>query len=131
MSTSIPKPARSNVRWWILFAMTILVVTAWPPQDDKSLATKFVNWVVDPTDQLPILPPQLPLGLGDDPDAVNAHDLQVREYDTLYMRGGWTRKRLELKVADDPFDPNTTRQILVGIAAVVGLIVWRLGSRRE
>jgi hypothetical protein len=121
----------SNAQWWILFAATLFVVVAWPPQDDKSLATKFVNWVVDPTQQLPILPPQLPLGMGDDPDAVNAHDLQVRQYDMLYMQGGWTRRRLELKVVDDPFDATTTWQLLVAIAAVVGLIVWRIKPRRE
>jgi hypothetical protein len=121
----------SNVQWWVLFAVTLLIVVAWPPQDDKSLAAKLVNWAVDPTQQLPILPPQLPLGMGDDPDAVNAHDLQVREYDRLFMQGGWTRKRLELKVANDPFDPMTTRQLLIGFAAVVGFIVWRINSRRE
>jgi hypothetical protein len=121
----------SNVQWWVLFAVTLLVVVAWPPQDDKSLAAKFVNWAVDPMQQLPILPPPLPLGMGDDPDAVNAHDLQVREYDWLFMQGGWTRKRLALKVANDPFDPMTTRQLLIGIAAVVGFIVWRINSRRE
>jgi hypothetical protein len=130
MSTPAPKPAR-NARWWTLFAMTVLVVVAWPPQDDKSLAAKFVNWVVDPTHQLPVLPPQLPLGMGDDPDAVNAHDLQVRQYDMLYMRGGWTRKRLELKVADDPLDPTTTRQILIAIAAVTAAMALRINSRRS
>jgi hypothetical protein len=121
----------SNSQWWILFAMAVLVVAAWPPQDDRSLVTKFVNWAVDPTQRLPILPPQLPLGMGDDPDAVNAHDLQVRQYDELYAQGGWTRRRLELKVADDPFDPTTTRQLLIAIAAVVGLIVWRVKPRRK
>jgi hypothetical protein len=121
----------SNAQWWILVAVTLLVVVAWPPQNDKSLATKFVNWAVDPTQQLPILPPQLPLGLGDDPDAVNARDQQVREYDKLFVQGGWMRRRLELKVAEDPFDPTTTRQLLIGIAAVVGLIVWRIKPRRE
>ena len=120
----------SNVQWWILFAITLLVAVAWPPQDGKSLAIKFVNWAVDPTQQLPILPQELPLGMGDDPDAVNAHDLQVREYDRLFMQGGWTRRRLELKVADDPFDPTTTRQLLIAIAAVAGLIVWRINARR-
>jgi hypothetical protein len=47
------------------------------------------------------------------------------------MQGGWTRKRLALKVANDPFDPMTTRQLLIGIAAVVGFIVWRINPRRE
>ena len=73
--------------------------------DDKSLAVKFVNWAVDPRSELPILPDQLALGLGDDPDAVDDRDLQVQQYDALYLKGGWTRKRLELKVARDPFNP--------------------------
>jgi len=121
----------SNVQWWILFAVTLLLVAAWPSQDEKCLATKFVNWVVDPTHQLPIMPHPLPLGMGDDPDAVNVHDLQVREYDKLFMQDGWTRKRLELKVADDPFDPTTARQLLIAIAAMAGLIVWRINPRRD
>ena len=110
--------------------MALFAVISWPPQDDKSLAAKWVNWAVDPTHELPILPPQLPLGLGDDPDAVNTRDQQVRDYDALYARGGWTRKRLELKVASDPFDPTTTRQMLVVLTVAAGLIVWRLESRR-
>src|SRR5262245_60571874 len=105
----------NKAQWWTLLIATLLVLVAWPPHEEKSLATKFVNWSVDPSNDLPVLPPQLPLGLGDDPDAVNAHDAQVRQYDELFARGGWTRKRLELKVADDPFDPATTRQILVVI----------------
>ena len=60
---------------------------------------KFVNWVVDPRGELPVLPPQLELGLGDDPDAVAEHDAVTQHYDMLYSRGGWTRRRLELKVA--------------------------------
>jgi len=121
----------SNVQWWILFAVTLFVIVAWPPQENRSLATKFVNWAVDPSDQLPILPSPLPLGVGDDPDAVNAHDDQVRRYDALSMKGGWTRKRLELKVADDPFDPTTTRQLLVGLFALAALVVWRVDAARK
>jgi hypothetical protein len=65
--------------------------------------------------------------MGDDPDAVNARDLQVQKYDALYLKGGWTRKRLELKVARDPFDPATERQLLVGLAVATALIAWRIG----
>ena len=120
----------NNTQWWILTAVAVFAVLAWPPQEGKSLAIKIVNWAVDPSDRLPVLPPQLPLGMGDDPEAVEAHDLQVQHYDILFMKGGWTRKRLELKVAEDPFDPTTTRQILVGILVVTGLIAWRFGSTR-
>jgi hypothetical protein len=120
----------NNAQWWVLVVFSVLIVFAWPPRDDKSLAAKFVNWAVDPADELPILPDQLALGQGDDPDKVHAHDLQVQHYDALYLKGGWTRKRLELKVAGDPLNPGTERQLLTMAAVVLGFLVWRLGGRK-
>jgi len=90
---------------------------------------KFVNWAVDPADRLPMLPAPYGPGEGDDLEAVNAHDLQTRMYDELYEKGGWTRLRLRLKVASDPFNPATERQLLVAIGVLTGFLVWRLGSR--
>jgi hypothetical protein len=119
----------TNAQWWLIVIVALFVVCAWPPGDDKSLAVKFVNWAVDPGSELPILPDQLALGMGDDPDAVNERDVQVQKYDALYLKGGWTRKRLELKVARDPFNPATERQLLVGLAVATALIAWRLGGR--
>jgi hypothetical protein len=119
----------NNVQWWCLIIVALLIAFVWPPQDDKSLAVKFVNWVVDPGDELPTLPDQLALGAGDDPDAVSAHDLQTQQYDALYLKGGWTRRRLELKVARDPLNPATERQMLTIIAVVTGFVAWRLGGR--
>ena len=104
------------------------IVFVWPPGNDRSLAAKVVNWAVDPRGELPILPPQLGLGLGDDPAAVAAHDLQTQQYDALYLEGGWIRKRLELKVATDPFNPSTERQVLSLAAVAAALLVWRLRS---
>ena len=115
-----------NGQWWLLVCVVLFVVCAWPPQDDRSLAAKFVNWAVDPTDALPVLPDQLALGLGDDPDAVAAHDMVVQQYDTLWAKGGWTRKRLELKVARDPFNPSTERQLLTAIAVLTALVAWKI-----
>jgi hypothetical protein len=120
----------NNSQWWLLVVFSVLIVSAWPPRDDKSLAAKCVNWAVDPTNALPILPDQLALGQGDDPDKVYAHDLQVQQYDALYLKGGWTRTRLELKVAGDPFNPATERQVLTVMAVVIGFLVWRLGGRK-
>ena len=117
----------NNSQWWLLVIFSVLIVAAWPP--GKSLAAKFVNWVVDPMNQLPTLPDQLALGTGDDPDAVNARDMQVQQYDALYLKGGWTRKRLELKVTGDPFDPGTERQLLTAAAVMLALVVWRMGAR--
>lgn len=121
----------NNFQWWFLTIVALIIVFVWPPRDDKSLAAKFVNWAVDPWDQLPILPDQLALGEGDDPDAVYRHDLQTQQYDALYLKGGWIRRRLELKVASDPFNPTTERQVLTGIAVVTGFLVWRWGGRKS
>ena len=106
------------------------MVVAWPPADDRSLALKFVNWAVDPAGRLPTLPPPYGPGEGDDLEAVNAHDLQTRMYDELYERGGWMRLRLQLKVAEDPFNAATERQILTGIGVVAAFLSWRLLGRR-
>jgi hypothetical protein len=121
-------------QWWILLTVTLFIVFAWPPAGDKSLALKFTNWIVDPAGRLPILPGSFPAGMGDDVDSVEAHDSQVRMYYELYHRGGWTQRRLQLKVADDPTDPATERQVLLGIGALTGFLVWRFGggpSRRR
>jgi hypothetical protein len=120
----------TNAQWWLLAVVSVLIAFVWPHRDDKSLAAKFVNWAVDPANELPILPDQLALGQGDDPDKVYAHDLQVQHYDALYLKGGWTRMRLELKVAGDPFDPGTERQVLTIVAVAVGFLVWRLAGRK-
>ena len=121
----------NNTQWWLLVIVALLIVFVWPPRDDKSLAAKFVNWAVDPGDELPTLPGQLALGQGDDPDKVNAHDLRTQQYDALYLKGGWTRRRLELKVAGDPFNPATERQLLTAIGVVTAFLVWRVGGLKS
>ena len=121
----------NNIQWRILVVVALPIVFAWTPDNDKSLAVKIVNWAVDPRNELPTLPDPLALGHGDDPDAVAAHDEQVQRYDELYLKGGWTRKRLELKVARDPFNPVTERQLLTAIGVVTALLVWRLGRRNS
>ncbi len=82
-----------------------------------------------PRIQLPTLPPQLGLGLGDDPVLVEARDERVRLYDALNAQGGWMRSRLRLKVADDPFNPATERQVLLALGVAGLFVAWRLGSR--
>lgn len=121
----------NNFQWWLLVIVAFLIVSVWPPSDDNSLAVKLVNWAADPRNQLPTLPDQLALGQGDDPDKVYAHDLQTQQYDARYLKGGWTRRRLELKVARDPFNPATERQVLTEIAVVTAFLVWRLGGRKK
>jgi hypothetical protein len=119
-----------NAQWWILLAAALLLVAVWPPDEDRSLAITFVNWAVDPRNTLPTLPGPLGLGQSDDPAAVDAHDLQTRMYDELYARGGWTRLRLELKVARDPFNRAIERQLLVAIGVLTAFLVWRAGAPR-
>jgi len=120
----------NNLQWWLLVVVALFIVAAWPPAADKSLAVKFVNWAVDPWNELPVLPEQLGLGMGDDPDAVNARDMEVQRYDALYLKGGWTRRRLELKVAMDPFNSSTERQLLVAFGVLTSLLVWRLAGKQ-
>ena len=121
----------NNGQWWILFVAALLLVAVWPSADDRSLAVKFVNWAVDPRDRLPVLPGPFAAGQGDDLETVNAHDLQTRMYDELYDKGGWTRLRLELKVASDPFDPGTEHQVLTAIGVVTVFLVWRFGGAKK
>ena len=116
--------------WWVLLAVTLAVVVAWPPHEGNSLAVKIVNWAADPTGQLPVLPPQLGMGLGDDPQVVELRDAQVRRYDDLFNQGGLMRRRLELKVATDPFNPVTERQLLLVVGVLVWFAAWRLGGVR-
>jgi hypothetical protein len=120
-----------NAQWWILLIAALLLVALWPPSEDRSLAIKFVNWAVDPSDTLPTLPGPLALGQSDDPNAVDAHDLQARMYDELYDKGGWTRVRLQLKIANDPFNRSTERQLLVAMGVLTAFVVWRSGTRRK
>lgn len=119
---------RSKGQWWLLVIVAVLIAAVWPPRDDRSLAMKFVNWAVDPWDELPVLPPQLSFRQGDDPQAVYEHDLRTQQYDALYLKGGWTRRRLELKVARDPFDPGTVRQLLIIAGVVTAFLAWRWGT---
>ncbi|MFN8065716.1 MAG: hypothetical protein U0P82_13050 [Vicinamibacterales bacterium] len=112
-------------RWWLLLAVTLLLVCAWPPLQGRSLLVKGVNWIVDPGHRLPVLPPQLGFGLSDDPQAVEIRDELVRRYDELYNRDTLTRWRLQMKVAHDPFDPSTERQILLVIGVIAGFMLLR------
>jgi hypothetical protein len=119
----------SNLQWWILVIVALLVVFVWPPSGDKSLAAKFVNWAVDSQNALPVLPDRLALGMGDDTDAVQRERPAHAAVRRAVPQGGWTRKRLELKVAGDPLSPSTERQPLTGIAALTAFLVWRSGGR--
>jgi hypothetical protein len=123
----LPRPWQ----WWSLVVTAVAIVVMWPPAGGKSLGVTVVNWAVDPGDALPILPPQLPLGAGDDPDAVEARDTIVRDYDAMYAKGGWTRRRLALKVAGEPLRPSAMRQLLTAAAVALTAVIWRIAARRD
>lgn len=110
---------------WVLLLTALLIVAAWPPDKDRSLVVKALNWLVDPADSLPVLPPQLGFGLSDDPQAVELRDEMVRRYDELFNRDALTRTRLELKVAEDPFNPTTERQLLLVFGIVVAFLTLK------
>jgi hypothetical protein len=126
----VPMWQPGNAQWRIIWPVALLLVAVWPPDQDRSLAMKAVNYLVDPTDSLPILPGPLAMGVDDDTDAVAEHDAVTMEYDRLYDTSWWSRTRLELKVARDPFNPSTERQLLVAFGVIAALLVWRLDARR-
>jgi hypothetical protein len=113
----------------LLAAFAVLLVCLWPPANDRSLAVRIVNWAVDPRGELPVLPEPFALGAGDDPDAVAEHDAQVQAYDARYVQGGWMRRRLELKVARDPFNPAMERQVILALGIVAAFLLWRMNAR--
>ena len=115
-------------QWSIIWAAALLVLLGWPPDKGRSLLVKAVNLAADPSGSLPALPAPLPMGLDDNGDAVAAHDLEEAEYYRVHDRSRLTRWRLALKEAGEPLDPVTERQLLVGVAVLSALIVWRLNA---
>ena len=121
----------SRAQWIMICAAVAVLVFSWPPDrgHGASLFVKFIHFVVDPTGALPALPPALPPGLGDDGDAVAAHDAIEAEYYRLYNSSSMTKWRMDMKAYSDPFDPTTERQVLVTSAAFAALAIWRFGRR--
>ncbi len=115
----------SGERGWVLFLTALCIVFAWPPERGQSLLVKTVNWAADPMNTLPVLPPQLGFGLSDDVRAVEERDAIVRHYDDMYDRDELTRRRMDLKVATDPFDAATERQWLLVVGVVVAFLTLR------
>ena len=66
--------------------------------------------------------------LGDNADAVAEHDAQEQEYYRVVGSSDWARRRMQLKELNDPLDPATARQLLVGLGVLGALVVWRLGG---
>jgi hypothetical protein len=124
------QPNRSQ--WLIICTIAALLVLCWPPDrgNGSSLIVKVIHWAVDPANTLPPLPPPLPPGLGDNGDAVAAHDAVEAEYFRLHNSDAMTRWRMDVKAGGDPFDPMTERQILIASAVFAALAVVKVGSRK-
>jgi hypothetical protein len=119
----------SRPQWSVIWTAALLIVLAWPPDSGRSLGAKLLNWVADPRGTLPALPPPLPMGLDDDGEAVSEHDMLETAYYQFRERSAMTRWRMDLRAASDPFIPSTQRQLLVGLAVVSALLVWRMDAR--
>jgi hypothetical protein len=120
------QPKRSQ--WAIIWSVALLVILFWPPDSGRSLGVKALNWAADPAGSLPPFPAALPMGLDDDGDAVAAHDALQRDYDSAYERSAVNRWRMTLKAAVDPLEPQTERQILIGVGVAGILVIWSMNK---
>ncbi len=120
----------SRGAWWVIWVAAVLVVLAWPPAEGKSLGLKAAAWLVDPQQHLPRMPPELPMGMGDDGFAVETHDSQLTYYWDTYDSSAWTKFRLDVRDFESPLDPTTERQLLAGIAVFAGLMAWRMSAKK-
>lgn len=117
-------------QWRVIWTVALVLLLFWPLEGARGLAVKAVNFAADPLSNLPVLPPPLPLGLGDNADAVVEYDQQVAEYYDAWDSSGWTRARMRLRDWRDPLAPTTERQVLVAFAVLGALLVWRLSDRK-
>jgi len=120
-----PNPSQ----WRVIWILAAILVLFWPGQQSRSLAVKIVNWAADPMNTLPRLPEQFTLEDGEDPASVMAHDSQEADYERAYANSRLLRLRIRLRDMRDPFEPATQQQILAALAALGGLLIWRLGAR--
>jgi hypothetical protein len=121
----------NRAQWRLILIAAALLIVGWPPKEGGSLGLKAVHWLADPRNALPSLPPELPMSLGDNADAVAVHDSEEAEYYRVYDSSATARLRLRLRDLEDPFDPSTARQILAGVGILAALGVWRLGNTRR
>jgi hypothetical protein len=118
----------NSAQWRLIWVVAVFLILAWPDQNG-SLAVKAINWAADPFQSLPPPPRPLALGLGDDADAVQQHDAEEAAYYRIYQTSRIGQLRLRLRDLEDPFDPSTERQVLLGCAVLAALGIWRLEGR--
>jgi hypothetical protein len=116
----------NRAQWRVIWITTVLLIAAWPATEGGSLGVKAVRWLTDPSNTLPSFPKPLPMGLGDDGDAVAAHDRQEAEYYRIYESSRMMRMRLRLQAAKDPSsqpltaDPDRRRDFGRSVCVAVG-----------
>jgi hypothetical protein len=120
----------NTAQWRLIWTVAVLVILAWPAENE-SLAVKAIHWGADPFQTLPRAPGPIAPGLGDDPEAVQQHDAEEAAYYYMYSSSRISRLRLQLRDVKDPLDPSTERQILVGLATLFALSIWRAEGKKE
>lgn len=115
-------------QWRVIWVLATAVVLLWPLGEGPSLAVKAVHFAADPRGSLPVLPEPLPMGVGDDGEAVIQHDLQTNAYYDAWDASAWTRARMRLRDWRPGVDPTTERQILIALVVLGALLLWRLGG---
>ena len=115
----------NRAQWRVIWIMGALLVLAWPPNQDRSLAIKVVNWLADPSGALHG-PPEIILY--DEHASLSSYEAERAEYERLYAESPVFRTRLRLKTASSFFSPVTDRQLLMGLGVLGMLFLWRLGS---
>jgi len=120
----------NTAQWRLIWTVAVLLILAWPAEN-QSLAVKAINLAVDPYQILPRTPGPIAPGLGDDVDAVQQHDAEEQAYYYMYSSSRLSRLRLQLRDLKDPLEPSTERQILVGLAILFALSIWRAERKKE
>ena len=130
--TALPRPApptRSMARAVVVVNSSMLARVPGPAEREATDAESYPADNIAELVGAGVLTAPLPIGLDDNGDAVTEHDALEAEYYRQYTSSSFTRLRLRLKSASEPFEPATERQILVGIAVLSVLAIWRLGAK--
>jgi hypothetical protein len=93
-------------QWRVIWVVATAVLLLWPLGDS----------------------PSLPMGVGDDGEAVMQHDMQTAQYYDAWDSSAWTRTRIRVRDWRPGVSPATERQILIAFVVLSALLVWRLGS---
>jgi len=124
----------NRAQWRVIWTIGILLVLAWPPNQERSLAIKGANWLADPMGTLPE-PPADPFVSDFDEHAgpgsgYETSRAESEEFERTYADSMVARLRQRLKHASNVFSPSTDRQVLMGLVVLGALYIWRLGARR-